>query len=69
MNQTPSEYFNKPVIGTIRVEDVFETGEGPKTYEVIDEDNICFVTNQWYKEYKKIPQLIPKSLDHWTKLY
>ena len=69
MTQTPSEYFQKPIIGTIRVEDIFNCGEGAQIYEVIGEDNSVFICNTWYKEHNKVPQLIPKCLEHWTKLF
>ena len=70
MTQSPSKYFNMPVIGTITVKNIFSNDKNAITvYEVIEETEIVFICNVWYKEYKKVPQFIPKSLNHWTKNY
>lgn len=60
-SKTPSEYFNEPVIGVIEVEDIVGEGSNPK-YDVIKILKNIYVTNQWYKEYKHIPQIIHKQL-------
>lgn len=70
--KSPSEVFNLPVIGTIETKELeveWEDQNGKKekvkykseTYEVIHEDEHRYVCNEWYKEHKQIPQLIPKS--------
>jgi hypothetical protein len=72
MVMKPSEYFNRPVLGTITVTNIFKdllpVGE-TTDYEVIDEDEKFFVCNQWYKEHKKELQYIPKCLNNWKKNY
>ncbi len=57
----PSEFFNKPVIGTIEVEDLTEHDLTYKC-DVIDINPKFYVCNSWHKFDKKIPQLIPKML-------
>jgi len=72
-SKTPSQEFNLPVLGTIETKPLSvtmtnqTTGEDtvmefkPETYEVLGESQTAYVCNQWYKEHKKIPQLIPKD--------
>ena len=70
---SPSEYFKLPVLGKIitkRTEGTVTNLTTNKTephimeseeYEFISEEKDFYVCNQWYKEYKKIPQLVPKE--------
>lgn len=71
--RSPSERFNTPVIGiittkvmTFEVENI-NSGDKrnhtmqPEVYEVIEETDILYVTNTWYKEYKKQPLVILKQ--------
>lgn len=71
--KTPSEHFRKPVIGKIVTRELKGTmtdADGNKSthilssdeYEIIDENDDFVVTNQWHKEWSKIPLLIMKSL-------
>jgi uncharacterized protein (DUF1697 family) len=55
----PSEYFKMPIKGTIAVQDPFN--HTISHYEVIGEDKKTYITNVWHKEYKHIPQLVPKD--------
>jgi hypothetical protein len=55
----PSEVFHLPVIGTVTMNNIVTPGT--TDYEVILEQEKFYVANQWYKEYKKIPQLLPKD--------
>ena len=57
--QTPSEYFKQPVIGKITTKSPLDGTED--SYEVIGQNDTAYVANQWYKEYKKVPQLVPKD--------
>jgi hypothetical protein len=61
----PSEYFHKPVIGKIITKPLvfgnninFPSGE----YDFIELENNIYICNQWYKEYKHIPQVVHKSM-------
>lgn len=56
---TPSEVFHLPVIGTVTMNNIVTPGT--TDYDVILEQEKFYVANQWYKEYKKIPQLLPKD--------
>jgi hypothetical protein len=59
--KTPSEYFNLPVIGVVEVKNV--SGKGPnQKIDVIHIMNDRYVSNEWYKEEKHIPQVIHKDL-------
>jgi hypothetical protein len=55
---TPSEYFKKPVLGKIKARVI---GGKEDEYEFIDQGVTVYICNQWYKEYKEIPQLVPKQ--------
>jgi hypothetical protein len=60
----PSEYFHKPVIGKIITKPlVFNNISFPSTeYEFISIENNIYICNQWYKEYKHIPQVVHSSM-------
>ena len=56
---TPSQHFRQPVIGTITTKSEMFPEE--KKYDVIIDAGKHYVCNQWYKYYKKAPQLVPKQ--------
>lgn len=61
----PSEYFNKKVLGTIRVLSPWSPEGNHESYEVIDEVALgssgspAYVADQWYKEDRREPLHIP----------
>lgn len=66
-NMTPSEYFKKPVIGKIVVQDIFDQNV-THIYSFIEKKYMqpdskfshymTYVCNEWYKEHEHIPLLI-----------
>lgn len=70
---TPSQKWNKPILGKITTKTSTWTIENMNTgkkeekiieseeYEVIIECDSFYVVDKWYKEHKEIPQLVPKE--------
>lgn len=60
----PAEYFNKPIIGKIITKPIAFGKQvfPPEEYDVINFKDGIYTCNQWYKEYKKVPQFIQKDM-------
>lgn len=70
---TPSEFFNKPIIGNIKLYDMnveYHSHGGGKTtnqwknqkYDIIDETESYFVCNVWISEHDNQPFIIVKNM-------
>lgn len=63
----PGDVTKMPVIGTVKVKGLF--GAPSELLEVVaiienPDKSKTYVINKWYKEWKKIPQLVPEILVH-----
>lgn len=52
-----------PIIGHVITNDIIGTPTTHSVVEIIhDKEHIIYVTNEWYKEYKRIPLIIHSIL-------